>query len=231
MKLNLGCGPVAPDGWVNIDGSWGAYARRIPFGAALARMFRGPASGRQPGLADAPGGDIAVHDLRKPLPYGNDSVSAIYASHVLEHLYLAQADRLLRECNRVLVRGGVLRVVVPDLENIVAKYIEEKKGSVNEGGRDPAADNLNLRMHYCDKEPKGGNILYRLYTFCTDFHAHKWMYDGDSLSRHFSEAGFGEVKIMGFRESRIEGIEAVELAERVVDGAGVCVEGIKGSST
>jgi hypothetical protein len=53
------------------------------------------------------------------------------------------------------------------------------------------------------------------------------MYDADSLIGHFEDAGFREVRECGFLESRIKGIEEVEQAERVLNGAGICVEGIK----
>jgi predicted SAM-dependent methyltransferase len=30
---------------------------------------------------------IYIHDVRKRLPFANNSAEAVYASHVLEHLY------------------------------------------------------------------------------------------------------------------------------------------------
>jgi hypothetical protein len=53
------------------------------------------------------------------------------------------------------------------------------------------------------------------------------MYDKESLVLIFIEAGFRGVEARGFLESRIAGIEQVEEASRVKNGAGVCVEGIK----
>jgi predicted SAM-dependent methyltransferase len=52
-----------------------------------------------------------------PLP--DASCDAVYNAAVLEHLTPAQAERFLRECHRLLKSGGVLRVGVPDLEQIV----------------------------------------------------------------------------------------------------------------
>jgi hypothetical protein len=70
-------------------------------------------------------------------------------------------------------------------------------------------------------------VIYRLYTTLKDFHSHKWMYDADSLSRYFREAGFTEVQQMRFLESRIDGIEEVEEASRVLRGEGIIIEGVK----
>jgi len=62
-------------------------------------------------------------DLRRPLPFHDATVDAVYHSHVLEHLPPATAAQLLRECHRVLRPGGVLRVGVPDLEGVTRAYL------------------------------------------------------------------------------------------------------------
>src|SRR6478609_4023952 len=55
---------------------------------------------------------VLTHDLRLPLPFEDESFEAVYHSHVLEHIPRAEARRFIGECWRVLVPGGVLRVVV-----------------------------------------------------------------------------------------------------------------------
>lgn len=66
---------------------------------------------------------VIEHDLRHGLPFEVDSCDAVYHSHVLEHLTRADGERLLAQCFRVLKPGGVLRVVVPDLEQIAREYL------------------------------------------------------------------------------------------------------------
>jgi len=46
------------------------------------------------------------------LPFRGDSVDEIYAGHVIEHL--ESPLRFLRECRRVLRRGGMVTVVTPN---------------------------------------------------------------------------------------------------------------------
>jgi SAM-dependent methyltransferase len=67
--------------------------------------------------------DVEQHDLRRPLPFQDASFDAVYHSHVLEHLTPDDGERLLQECVRVLRPGGILRIVVPDLEAIARAYI------------------------------------------------------------------------------------------------------------
>ncbi len=67
--------------------------------------------------------EVRAYDLRRGLPYDDDSFDGVYHSHVLEHLAPNSAAMMLAECWRVLRPGGTLRVVVPDLEGIAREYL------------------------------------------------------------------------------------------------------------
>jgi predicted SAM-dependent methyltransferase len=73
-------------------------------------------------LAPAAPGVIAC-DLGRGVPLPDAHCDAVYHSHVLEHLRREQALPFLRECRRVLKPGGILRVVVPDLEQACREYL------------------------------------------------------------------------------------------------------------
>lgn len=72
---------------------------------------------------DAIAGPVVVHDLRRGIPAGDESVDAVYHSHLLEHLDRQQVPRFLAEFRRVLKPGDVHRLVVPDLERIATRYL------------------------------------------------------------------------------------------------------------
>ena len=67
--------------------------------------------------------DVIAHDLRHPIPFPDGSFDLVYHSHLLEHLTPEDGARLLEECHRVLAPRGVIRVAVPDLEQIVRLYL------------------------------------------------------------------------------------------------------------
>lgn len=225
-KLHLGCGLVQPEGWINLDGSWNAWLAKRPVLRGIAGAMRLVPRSQ---LDIAWGRDTLVHDVRKPLPFADGSIAVIYSSHLLEHLYLDEAKRLLSECQRVLAPEGVLRIVVPDLRAIVEEYL----------GGDPLdplpphetfaspADLMNKRLLLRSEHAPAGRGLYRLYSATMDFHAHKWMYDSGSLIAHFRAAGFEDVARREFHDSRIDGIASIEQASRVLDGRGLCIEGVK----
>lgn len=68
--------------------------------------------------------DVIQHDIRQGLPFADNSFDAVYHSHVLEHLTPQQGEKLIRECGRILAPGGILRIVVPDLERITRLYLK-----------------------------------------------------------------------------------------------------------
>lgn len=86
--------------------------------------------------------EVRQYDLRRGLPYQDNTFDGVYHSHVLEHLPPAGAAFMLGECHRVLKPRGVLRVVVPDLEGIARQYI----ASIDAVDRD--ASQLNLANHH-----------------------------------------------------------------------------------
>ena len=225
LKLHLGCGLNVVEGWVNIDGSWNARLAKYP------RLRRALAMARVIPRESAKvewRGDLRILDVRDPLPFATNSCDAIYASHLLEHLFLDDALKLLRECFRVLHPGGTLRLVVPDLRAIVREYYGERVFyNSDEFAPMPAADRLTRRLLVRGPSPPRGNTLMRVYAALKDFQTHKWMYDAESLVAHVRSAGFDEVAERGFRESRIADIDRLEHPGRVLQGEGVCVEGVK----
>lgn len=67
---------------------------------------------------------VIRHDVTQGIPYDEQHFDAAYHSHILEHLNPEQGRQLVAECYRVLKPGGVLRIVVPDLERIARLYLQ-----------------------------------------------------------------------------------------------------------
>src|SRR4030065_882711 len=80
------------------------------------------------------GPNVLTIDVKKTLPFKNDEFDMVYCSHLLEHLNQKEARLFLNECRRVLKKGGIMRVVVPDLEEIVQLYLYYLK-KLKEGQR------------------------------------------------------------------------------------------------
>ena len=63
-------------------------------------------------------------DVRRPLPMGDESVAEIYCEHLFEHLaFPGEAGAVLRDWHRVLVRGGLLSIGVPETADVLQAYV------------------------------------------------------------------------------------------------------------
>jgi ubiquinone/menaquinone biosynthesis C-methylase UbiE len=60
------------------------------------------------------------------LPFADEAVDLIYASHVLEYFDRTEVLKVLTEWHRVLKPGGVLRLGVPDFEAMAKLYADGK---------------------------------------------------------------------------------------------------------
>ena len=50
--------------------------------------------------------------------YSGDTVDLIYSSHFLEHISFSTGLTVLKECYRILKKGGLMRIVVPDIDKL-----------------------------------------------------------------------------------------------------------------
>jgi predicted SAM-dependent methyltransferase len=62
-----------------------------------------------------PASDV-LWNLANPIPLADSCCKYIFHEHVLEHFDVESGARLLEECNRLLMPGGVLRVAMPSLD-------------------------------------------------------------------------------------------------------------------
>jgi len=105
-KINLGCGyEHFPQGWLNIglfDEKDISYAQIKKINDAYVLHF----------------------DLTNELPIEAGSIEYIYSSHFLEHIQFQQAIDLFKRLKKSLVKGGVVKLEVPDLNLWICKYYE-----------------------------------------------------------------------------------------------------------
>jgi len=206
LRLHIGCGSRVIAGWKNLDNSRSARLARIPGALPLARALR---------LAPPPppGGwprGIVWRDIRRRFPELDGSVAAIYSSHVLEHLEEPEARSALAEMHRVLIPGGLLRLVVPDARPMLEDYLRGLNVPAAAGSRsslDAVAERLQI---FPGIEERRAGRLGRLYRSLSRKHLHKWLYDAESLTARLREAGFQEVHRKGMNESALEDIASFE---------------------
>jgi len=63
------------------------------------------------------------------LPFADNSVEEIWASHILEHIPPPRVQPVLKEWLRVLVLGGTARIITPDLDDGCRAWLERRPGA------------------------------------------------------------------------------------------------------
>lgn len=66
-------------------------------------------------------------NLLSTLPFSNDSFDVAYSSHFIEHLHPHKAVQILKEIKRILKPNGIVRIVVPNLQNMAQAYLDTLK--------------------------------------------------------------------------------------------------------
>jgi predicted SAM-dependent methyltransferase len=201
-KVNLGSGADCLDDWINIDHSFNARLAKHPRLRHL--LFRIGILPKRFYEISWPK-DIMIHDLRKKLPLNDNSVDFIYSSHFIEHLNKDEAEKLSRECLRVLKKGGIIRLSVPDLELIARDYLEELSDSKTERteGHLPSEKFLEALDFKREKMP-----LYLI--MLSPGQHHRWMYDRISLTRLLRQCGFANIERKSYREGRVPDIDSLD---------------------
>ena len=95
------------------------------------------------------------------IPAPSQSVDVVYHSHLLEHLQQEEGEDLIQECLRVLKPGGILRIVVPDLERICTDYLSTLK-EVEQGTKHAHLNAHWMRLELFDqmtRKVSGGKML------------------------------------------------------------------------
>jgi len=124
-------------------------------------------------------------DLTLGLPFPDNSIRGVYASHVLEHFSGDNARRLLSEAYRVLCPGGGVRIVVPSLEFAIEAYTTKT---------------VSLLPEWPEKHDSIGG---RFNNFLLCANQHLLMFDFSFLEEILTGVGFREVSREKAHASRV----------------------------
>jgi predicted SAM-dependent methyltransferase len=165
-RLHWGCGNSPIPGWVNSD-------RR-----------------------EAPGIDLVCDIVSDGLPLDSDSFDYAVSVHALQEVPLHTQVNVLAELRRVLKPGGVLRLVLPDLERGIAAYLK--------------GDRNYFLVPDEDYRSLGGKFVAHLLWYGHS----KVLFTYDFIEELLLKAGFGSVSRCEFRETRSSHPGIVDLDNR-----------------
>ncbi len=225
--LNLGCGTKVSPQCVNID--WSIYIRvaKNPVFYRIARMVL--TEKRVAALESIRANAMVAHDLTRGIPYPCDSVDAVYHSHVLEHLDRNLPDpghdaalNFVKECRRVLKPGGILRIVVPDLEYSIRCYLGHLEVALTRPEESARHDDfIRDFMEQSVRRMAYGTSTQRPLQKATENlflgdarkrgETHQWGYDRINLPALLENAGFTSVRLVDYQTSAIPNWKSIGL--------------------
>ena len=112
------------------------------------------------------------------LPYNDNSIDLIYASHVLEYFDRVEVVDVLNKWYSKLKKGGILRLAVPDFEAMAKLYVEKNIPLKNFIG--PLYGRMKM----------GDQWIY-----------HKTTYDFKELSQILNECGFIKISSYNWKDT------------------------------
>ena len=213
MKINIGCGMSPTKNWNNYDYSTSIKLSKYPMISNLLFKLSLINEEQKNFINYSLKNKIELLDATKTFPFKDESIDAIYSSHMMEHLHRDDAINFIEECYRVLRPKGILRLVMPDLRKNIEDYLKSNDA-------DKFIENLLIQP------PKTKNIsdLTKLY-LSGGFREHQWMYDGKSLIKLLSFCGFDNVIVLPPGKTNLNDEKDLNLYER--EDESVYVEGIK----
>lgn len=188
-KLNLGSGSNAVDGWINIDNTWNIVLSKYkPLKQLLYKLgiisqttFKTDWS------------NIVKYDIRKRLPFNDNSVDIVYSSHFIEHVTKGEAKLIITDVHRILKPNGFFRITVPDLNILATKYVN---------GAITIDEFIDETLFVPGNAPTFFESFYR--------HSHKWGYDVNSLIQLLRNCGFNQVYECDYRIGKCSDLDKLE---------------------
>jgi predicted SAM-dependent methyltransferase len=198
LEVNLGCGNRWKAGWQNLESNPKArllWCRKLRI---LDRLL--PRTTRQYPL------DLICHDLRRiPLPFPSESASVIFSRYVLEYLTLEQSQSLLRDCWRILMPGGLIRLSQANIRAVVDAYHRETTAEPSE-----AAVRAAQKFFERIISPEYLRFWARLFRRGCKLQ----LFDAPKSEWMLRSAGFFQIKFYGReQEGECPDLDAIDLGE------------------
>lgn len=147
-------------------------------------------------------------DATLPFPFADATFDYIFTEHMIEHLPFASGLNMLRECNRVLRRGGVIRVTTPDLAKTLGLY-----------GSESSQAQQDYLTWFCGtfvpERPISPvhaiNAMFRLW-------GHQFLYDESTLASALHQTVFCDIRKMALMQSDHSELRNLENIDRYPAG-------------
>ena len=187
VKVNIGSALAVVPGWINVDASLNAFFAKWPRGV-LKMLYKATGSNRWYSeveycriLQNHP---FVHHNLRHGMPFHDEVADYLFSSHFLEHLTQEDGRNLIKEAYRVLKRGGMIRICVPDFE-------------------------YSLSLYQSGKKEEAMSHIFTIFK-PEALTRHHYMYDFDLLKQLLEAVGFVNIERCSYQQGKTPDIELLD---------------------
>jgi predicted SAM-dependent methyltransferase len=190
-----------------------AIVRRYVEAHAFRKLQLGSGDHSLPGWLNAGyrprGRDVPHIDVRDPFPVEDGSFDYVFAEHLIEHLTRHEGAMMLRECFRVLRRGGRIRLSTPSLEAVLAL------GTDSPDATQRAYAEMSATRYQLG--PNGTALAVILNNMMRSW-GHKFVYDRSTLEAALLDAGFTQLSWHALGQSEDAELRGLENEARMPPG-------------
>jgi predicted SAM-dependent methyltransferase len=163
-------------------------------------------------------------DARRPFFFLDETFDYIFSEHMIEHMSYYHGLNMLKECHRILKKGGIIRISTPDLALLVNLYGDNKSSLQREYIK--WSNNTFLKQIPEDNE------VFVINNFMRDW-GHTFIYDEHTLKTAMMSTGFTDITRCGLQQSKDDALCNLENMERIparfLDMETITIEGTKAS--
>ncbi len=148
-------------------------------------------------------------DATRTYPFADATFDYIFSEHMIEHITYEDGQSLLKECFRVLKKGGKIRLSTPDLAFLIDLYHEDKS---------------DLQRRYIDwsaqtfiPDAPRHNDTFVINNFVRAWQ-HTFIYDEKTLRAALESAGFAKIVRRELNDSDDVALRNLENEGRMPDG-------------
>jgi len=200
LKLHIGCGKNALDGFINLDNNVFILFKNIPFIVEILRFLKFLPKWFPEFIEIVKEKNIRYCNASKKIPFNNSSVDFIYTCHMLEHLDNEETKVFFEECYRVLKPNCTLRVAVPNFQLLIDNYIIDKN-----------ADSFIRNSHLVGEKPK--SLLKKIQYILQGHGWHHQMFNENSI-KSLRGYKFSSVNILKAGKTNVKFDLSIDLNER-----------------
>ncbi len=143
----------------------------------------------------------------RPFPLPTGVFDCIFSEHMIEHLPLDGARRMLSECFRVLKPDGRIRLATPDLDRVLRLYASPDT--------QPQAEYLRWAVPY-GRHPADLPPAVVVINSLFHDHGHQFLLDEPTLDHLLRRAGFTGVQRCAPGESDDPQLRGLEIHQKVI---------------